>query len=234
MPDDRSGGAGQPARRVRRRRARSTSTRSTSSRAPSRGRAAATATSTTAATSTPTTAPATSSSSPASASTRTSAPRTPTSCSAAATSRPAVHLGDAADPRGADRMAQQVGNYRIEVLEPLRRLRLVLEETEGIAMDLTLGGLLPGRPGAAARDAPGQRYDARRAALRPGRHMGGRAQRRRRPTSRSPRTAGSAPATARGASARSARPRPRASRRTRRSRGCGGSTCRCVSRTSAS
>lgn len=52
----------------------------------------------------------------------------------------AVHLGDAADPRGADRMAQQVGGYRVDVLEPLRRLRVVLEETEGIAMDLTWDG----------------------------------------------------------------------------------------------
>ncbi|MBM9459720.1 hypothetical protein JK386_07375 [Nocardioides sp. zg-536] len=52
----------------------------------------------------------------------------------------ALHLGDAADPRGADRMAQQVGAYRIEVVEPLRTLRLVLEETEGIALDLTWRG----------------------------------------------------------------------------------------------
>ncbi|HEY1118608.1 MAG TPA: hypothetical protein VGE43_12930 [Acidimicrobiales bacterium] len=55
----------------------------------------------------------------------------------------AVHLGDAADPRGADRMAQQVGNYRVEVIEPLHKLRLVLEETEGIAMDLTWEGSFP-------------------------------------------------------------------------------------------
>ncbi len=52
----------------------------------------------------------------------------------------AVHLGDAADPRGADRLAQQVGGYRIEVVEPLRRLRVVLEETEGIALDLAWEG----------------------------------------------------------------------------------------------
>lgn len=48
----------------------------------------------------------------------------------------AVHLGDAADPRAADRMAQQVGGFRIEVVEPLRELRVVLEETEGLAADL--------------------------------------------------------------------------------------------------
>ncbi|MBM0124976.1 hypothetical protein [Pimelobacter simplex] len=54
-----------------------------------------------------------------------------------------LHLGDAADPRGADRMAQQVGSYRIEVVEPLHKLRVVLEETEGIAMDLTWEGSFP-------------------------------------------------------------------------------------------
>ncbi len=48
----------------------------------------------------------------------------------------AVHLGDGADPRGGDRMGQQVGAYRIEVVEPLRKLRLVMEETHGIALDL--------------------------------------------------------------------------------------------------
>jgi hypothetical protein len=47
-----------------------------------------------------------------------------------------VHLGDAADPRAADRLEQRVGSYRIEVTEPLRRLRVVLEETEGLALDL--------------------------------------------------------------------------------------------------
>lgn len=52
----------------------------------------------------------------------------------------AVHLGDGSDPRGADRLDQQVGGYRIEVVEPLRTLRLVLEETEGIACDLTWHG----------------------------------------------------------------------------------------------
>ncbi|MEQ6900493.1 hypothetical protein [Nocardioides sp. YIM 152588] len=52
----------------------------------------------------------------------------------------AVHLSDAADPRGADRMEQRVGGYRIEVAEPLRKLRLVLEETEGIGLDLTWRG----------------------------------------------------------------------------------------------
>ncbi|MEJ7833835.1 MAG: hypothetical protein WKF79_13030 [Nocardioides sp.] len=49
----------------------------------------------------------------------------------------AVHLGDPIDD---DRLNQRVGNYRVEVVEPLRRLRVVLEETEGIAMDLMWEG----------------------------------------------------------------------------------------------
>jgi hypothetical protein len=49
----------------------------------------------------------------------------------------AVHLGDAID---SDRLNQHVGGYRIEVVEPLRKLRLVVEETEGIAMDMTWEG----------------------------------------------------------------------------------------------
>jgi hypothetical protein len=55
----------------------------------------------------------------------------------------AVHLGDALDPRGADRMEQSVGGYRIEVTEPLRRLRVVMEETEGISLDLAWEGSYP-------------------------------------------------------------------------------------------
>jgi len=55
----------------------------------------------------------------------------------------AVHVSDAADSRGADRMEHRVGSYRIEVVEPLSELRLVLEETEGIAVDLTWRGLHP-------------------------------------------------------------------------------------------
>lgn len=49
----------------------------------------------------------------------------------------AVHLSDAIDD---DRLNQHVGGYRIEVVEPLHRLRVVLEETEGVAMDLTWEG----------------------------------------------------------------------------------------------
>lgn len=50
----------------------------------------------------------------------------------------AVHLSDAIDE---DRLHQHVGAYRVEVSEPLRKLRVVLEETEGIAADLSWTGL---------------------------------------------------------------------------------------------
>ena len=49
----------------------------------------------------------------------------------------AVHLSDAIDD---DRLHQRIGNYRCEVIEPLKRLRVVLEETEGITADLTWEG----------------------------------------------------------------------------------------------
>lgn len=52
----------------------------------------------------------------------------------------AVHLSDAIDD---DRLSQSVGNYRIEVIKPLQKLRVVLEETDGIAMDLTWEGSFP-------------------------------------------------------------------------------------------
>lgn len=55
----------------------------------------------------------------------------------------AVHLGDACDPNGGDRLDQQVGNFRIEVVEPLRRLRVIMEETQGIGLDLTWEGSFP-------------------------------------------------------------------------------------------
>jgi hypothetical protein len=50
----------------------------------------------------------------------------------------AVHLSDGIDQ---DRLNQHVGGYRIEVTEPLHKLRVILEETEGIAVDLTWKGL---------------------------------------------------------------------------------------------
>lgn len=50
----------------------------------------------------------------------------------------AVHLSDAID---SDRLHQHVNGYRVEVVEPLRKLRIVLDETEGVAADLTWEGL---------------------------------------------------------------------------------------------
>ena len=35
-----------------------------------------------------------------------------------------------------DRMDTQVGPMRIEVIEPLKRVRVILEETEGLALDM--------------------------------------------------------------------------------------------------
>ena len=52
-------------------------------------------------------------------------------------SQTAVHLSGAIDDH---RLDQRVGNYRIEVIEPLRKLRVILEETEGIALDLAWEG----------------------------------------------------------------------------------------------
>lgn len=50
----------------------------------------------------------------------------------------AVHLSDAID---SDRLNQRVGGYRIEVTDPLRCLRVVMDETEGVALDLRWEGL---------------------------------------------------------------------------------------------
>lgn len=52
----------------------------------------------------------------------------------------AVHLSDLCD---GDRMNQHVGAYSVEVVEPLQTIRLRLEETEGIAADLTWQGSFP-------------------------------------------------------------------------------------------
>jgi hypothetical protein len=52
----------------------------------------------------------------------------------------ALHFSDAIDQ---NRLDQRVGAYRLEVLEPLQRLRLVVDETEGIAADLTWEGSHP-------------------------------------------------------------------------------------------
>ncbi len=56
------------------------------------------------------------------------------------TTQTALHFSDAIDDH---RLDQRVGPYRIEVAEPLQRLRIVVEETEGIAADLTWEGSFP-------------------------------------------------------------------------------------------
>jgi len=50
----------------------------------------------------------------------------------------AVHVSDGID---SDRLNQHVLGYRVEVSEPLHKLRVILEETDGIAVDLTGNGL---------------------------------------------------------------------------------------------
>src|SRR3954452_11463542 len=49
----------------------------------------------------------------------------------------AVHLGDAIDE---DRLHQRVNGYGLEVVDPLKKVRLTLDETDGIAFDLTWQG----------------------------------------------------------------------------------------------
>ena len=49
----------------------------------------------------------------------------------------AVHLSDVMDQ---DRLNPHVGNYRVEVADPLKQVRIVLDETDGIAADLTWDG----------------------------------------------------------------------------------------------
>jgi hypothetical protein len=55
----------------------------------------------------------------------------------------ALHFGDRLD---SDRLNQHCGNYRLEVVEPLKTSRLIIEETEGIALDITWRGLFPAIP----------------------------------------------------------------------------------------
>jgi len=52
----------------------------------------------------------------------------------------AVHLSDAIDQ---NRLNQHVNSYRLEVVEPLQKIRIVMDETEGMALDLTWDGLFP-------------------------------------------------------------------------------------------
>jgi hypothetical protein len=52
----------------------------------------------------------------------------------------AVNLSDGMDQ---DRLHPHVNGYRIEAIEPLQKLRVILEETDGIAVDMTWEGLFP-------------------------------------------------------------------------------------------
>lgn len=52
----------------------------------------------------------------------------------------AVHHCDAID---ADRLNQNVNAYRVDVIDPLQKLRIVMDETAGIAIDLTWEALFP-------------------------------------------------------------------------------------------
>ena len=101
---------------------------------------------------------------------------------------------------GEDRMVQQVGPYRIEVLEPLQKLRLVCEaEEQGITFDLTWNGSFPAHEEPRHETRAGGRIllDAARFA-QVGTWEGTLASTTRRGTS--PPTPGSGRATARGAS----------------------------------
>ena len=130
---------------------------------------------------------------------------------------------------------QHVGPYRIEVIEPLEKIRLICEAAEhGLAFDLTWDGSFPAveeprhvwrRNGRITLDAcrfaqvgtwSGEiEVEGEKIAVTPGH-------------------AGSGRATGRGASGRSARPSRRAAAPRRRSRASGGRTCRCASTTTRS
>ena len=93
------------------------------------------------------------------------------------------------------------GPYRIEVLEPLERVRVVCEGAEhGIAFDLTWTGSFPTVEEPAHVMRQGGPRHPRRPALRPGGHVVGDARGRGRRARRRRRPLGRAPATGRGAS----------------------------------
>ena len=132
----------------------------------------------------------------------------------------AVHLSDAID---GDRLNQHVNGYRVEVVEPLQKLRIVMDETEGVACDLTWDGLFgvvqeqrhlmrqgtgsPSMPSASPNSVPGwtTRHRRREDRRRPG------------DLDRHPRPVLGHPSGWRGRAAGTP---------TRRSRACGGSTSR--------
>ena len=119
------------------------------------------------------------------------------------------HVIRASDALDDERLNLAIGPYRIEVVEPLQRIRLVCDaDSAGIGFDLTWQGSFPAideeRHILRDRDPA----DRRCLALRPARHLGGRAAGRRRDASPSPPTPGSDRATAPGGSGRSATAEP--------------------------
>ena len=125
------------------------------------------------------------------------------------------------DALGHDRLHQQVGPYRIEVIEPLQKIRLVCDaDDHGVGFDLTWDGSFPAIEEAAARHAATATRTSCDAGASPrwarGRARCASAARR----SRSTVDRGSAAATARGASGPWASPSRPAARPTSR-RGCG-------------
>lgn len=95
----------------------------------------------------------------------------------------AVHHSDAID---ADRLNQSVNGYAIDVVDPLQTLRIVMDETDGVAVDLTWGGVVPRGAGAAPPDASRRAGHAGRATLRPTGVVAGRDRHRRRAHRRRP------------------------------------------------
>ena len=143
----------------------------------------------------------------------------------------AVHLSDAIDQ---DRLNQHVVGYRIEVTDPLHQVRIVLDETEGIAADLTWNGLFD-----VVQEQPHLMRQGNRVTLNAQRFAqlgswSGTLAIDGEDIKVSPDTPGSVRVTGPGASAPSVRPSRPGARRIHLSRACGGCTCRSRSRSSRS
>ena len=134
-----------------------------------------------------------------------------------------------------DRGDISVGPFRVEVLEPLRRLRVIVEPTEHTWPWTSPGRATspPWRSPASTLRSQGQGR-LRHPAAGPDRDAGRGRSRSAASTSPSRPTAAGAPATARGACARSASPRPTASARASSSWAACGTTSRCSSTTTPS
>ena len=84
-----------------------------------------------------------------------------------------VRCSDAMDERPLD---LEVGPYKVEVIEPLKKLRLICDaDDHGHRLRPHLGRLAPRGDGAGPPHAQGHAGDPRRVALRPARVVGGRA-----------------------------------------------------------